>query len=86
MAETSCKGLRRTSENGEGSGLLGSRGTWVPMGWTDSVRGMPGFPGPRFTSVFAPLLGLTALFTLRLGPAGTGTGVPDFTTNRLSAR
>nr|AAP92638.1 Cb2-806 [Rattus norvegicus] len=30
--------------------------------------------------------GLTALFTLRLGPAGTGTGAPDFTTNRLSAR
>ena len=26
-------------------------------------------PGPRFTSVFAPLPGLTALFTLRSGPA-----------------
>lgn len=66
----------------QGAGALGS--LWA--GWKGSVRGMPGLPGPRFTSVFAPLPGLTALFTLRLGPAGTGTGAPDFTTNRLSAR
>jgi hypothetical protein len=73
---------------GVGSGHSGSRGTWVLVGGVarGGVSGVSGLPGPQFTFIFAPLPGLTALFTLRSGPAGTGTGAPGFTTNRLSAR